>query len=266
MFHGNIDTDVKWDDLGLDEAAENAILADELPPLLIVMPDGGWIANNSSGGPYSFEGVILNELIPAIEATYCAWPEPDGRAIGGLSRGGYWSLEIAFRNPEFFSSVGGHSPALIDIAAGPNLDPIYTWEYKDLSGLRIYVDIGENDYLRAKAVELHDRLTAGGIQHDWSLNEGGHEDVYWASRVNDYLAWYAQLWPKESVAYSTVRYRNAIKIGSLIRLFNPSYLDRNSSLVAICFSTTDPDKNCQKGNCEKNQDSQFRQSRGKYGH
>jgi enterochelin esterase-like enzyme len=201
MFHGNIDTDVKWDDLGLDEAAENGMLADELPPFLIVMPDGGWIANNSSGGPYSFEGVILNELIPAIEATYCAWPEPDGRAIGGLSRGGYWSLEIAFRNPEIFSSVGGHSPALIDIAAGPDLDPIYTWEHKDLSRLRIFVDIGENDYLRANAILLHDRLTAGGIQHDWSLNEGGHEDIYWASRVKEYLTWYAHFWPKDSEAY-----------------------------------------------------------------
>ncbi|MEJ2747468.1 MAG: alpha/beta hydrolase-fold protein, partial [Anaerolineae bacterium] len=105
MLPGNDQTDAIWDDLGLDETAEAAIQHDQIPPLIIVRPDGGWIALNSSGGDHSYESVIMDDLIPFIESNYCAWPSAEGRAIGGLSRGGYWALEIAFRHPEQFVSV-----------------------------------------------------------------------------------------------------------------------------------------------------------------
>jgi len=85
MLPGNIHTDSIWDELGLDEAAEAAINAKTIPPLLIVMADGGLLAYNTSGGPASYEGMVLTELIPHIESRYCAWKDPAGRAIGGLA-------------------------------------------------------------------------------------------------------------------------------------------------------------------------------------
>jgi enterochelin esterase-like enzyme len=194
LLPGNIHSDTIWDELGIDEAAENAILGQAIPPLLIVMPEGGQTANNTSGGPYSYEGVILNDLIPFIEATYCAWSEAAGRAIGGLSRGGYWALEIAFRHPAHFVSVGGHSAALLDIAAGPELNPQYTGLNNNLGSLRIYLDIGANDYVMANIRRLHEDMAAAGIPHTWVLNEGRHENAYWAAHIADYLTWYTTAW------------------------------------------------------------------------
>ncbi len=201
MFHGNTHTDTAWDDLGLDEAADAAILAGEIPPLIIAMPDGGYLANNSSGGPNSFEGVMLNEFIPYVEETYCAWPQPAGRAIGGLSRGGYWALEIAFRFPEHFISVGGHSAALYDTAAGPELNPQFTGLTNDLGDLRIYLDIGEDDYLIPNIRRLHEDMVTAGRPHLWVLNEGSHEDSYWALHGIDYLRWYTEPWSFDEAAY-----------------------------------------------------------------
>ncbi|MBP8949257.1 MAG: hypothetical protein KBG73_10470, partial [Candidatus Promineofilum sp.] len=74
LFGGNIHDDSFWDTLGIDEAAEAAILAGDIPPLLIVMPDNGLLANTTTSGPTSYEGFVLNELIPHIERTTCAWP------------------------------------------------------------------------------------------------------------------------------------------------------------------------------------------------
>ena len=108
------------------DAAEAAIVAGSIPPLLIVMPDNGWLANTTTSGPNSYEGFVLNELIPHVEATYRARSEAAGRAVGGLSRGGYWSLMMAFRRPDLFRSIGAHSPALIDSFAGPAEDPSVT--------------------------------------------------------------------------------------------------------------------------------------------
>lgn len=197
IFAGNIHDENFWDMAGLDEAAEQAIRVGRIPPMLIVMPDGGYMANNTSGGPYSYEGIILDELIPHIEENYCSWRAPEGRAIGGLSRGGYWALEIAFRNPELFAGVGGHSASLLDYGAGPDMAPRSTGVSNQLGDLRIYLDIGQNDWLRYDLEELHNALEAANIEHIWHLNDGEHVDAYWVEHAAEYLRWYGSLWSTE---------------------------------------------------------------------
>ncbi len=194
MFGGNIHDDAIWDTLGLDEAAEAAIGRGDIPPLLIIMPDNGWLANTTTSGPNSYEGFVLNELIPHVEATYCAWPAADGRAVGGISRGGYWSLMMAFRRPDLFAGVGAHSPALIDSYAGPAEDPVVTGATNDLGNLRIWIDIGERDPYLRNAQPLHEALAAAGVPHEWRINPGTHDEAYWRSNLESYLAWYSDGW------------------------------------------------------------------------
>ena len=201
LLAGNIHDEHKWDELGMDEAANAAIGEGLAPPLLIVMPDGGWIANNTSGGPGSYESVVLDELIPHVEANYCASAQTADRAIGGLSRGGYWALEIAFRFPQLFASVGGHSAALLDSFAGPSINPQYTGLNNDLGRLRIYLDIGAEDYVRANTIKLHADMQAAGVPHEWHLNEGQHVDEYWAAHAAEYLAWYVAPWSRDRSHY-----------------------------------------------------------------
>jgi enterochelin esterase-like enzyme len=194
MFGGNIHDDAIWDRLGLDEAAEAAIAAGEIPPLLIVMPDNGWLANTTTSGPNSYEGFVIAELIPHIEANYCAWSAADGRAVGGISRGGYWSLMMAFRRPDLFGSVGAHSPALIDSHAGPAEDPVITGATSDLGALRIWVDIGERDPYLVEAQPLHEALVSAAVTHEWHVNEGTHDETYWRANLGNYLRWYSDGW------------------------------------------------------------------------
>lgn len=195
LFHGNVYTESHWDDLGVDEAADAAIADGGLPPFLMVLPFDGEIANNTSGGDFSFEGVVLNELIPFIEDHYCAWSDPEGRALGGISRGGYWALEIAFRHPELFGAVGGHSAALFANNAGPEYNPLTTGLNPLVNDLAIYLDIGEDDWLRQGVFDLHLAMERAGIDHVWRLNPGAHTDAYWAEHLPEYLTWYASHWP-----------------------------------------------------------------------
>ncbi len=190
MFGGNVHDDAIWDTLGLDEAAEQLIAGGHIPPLLIVMPDNGWLANTTTSGPNSYEGFVLNELIPHIEATYRGQPAREGRAVGGLSRGGYWSLMMAFRRPDLFRSVGAHSPALIDSHAGPAEDPTITGATNNLGDLRIWIDIGERDPYLIQARPLHEALSAAGIAHEWRLEPGTHDEAYWRAHLEQYLLWY----------------------------------------------------------------------------
>lgn len=194
MLPGNIYTDSIWDELGLDEAAEAGIKEKRIKPMLIVMLSGGQLANTTSGGPGSYESFMLEEFIPYFEGTYCALPNGKGRAIGGMSRGGYWALEIAFRHPDEFLSVGGHSAALVDYNGGPTINPSNTGLDNDLGALRIYLDIGENDWLLNNVQQLHEQMAAAQRPHTWVLNQGIHEEAYWATHLEEYLEWYAEPW------------------------------------------------------------------------
>ena len=197
LFHGNIYTESQWDDLGIDEAADAGIAAGLWPPFMIIMPYGGEIANSTAGGDISFEGVVVNELVPYIEDQYCAWPEPAGRAMGGLSRGGYWSLEIGFRYPEMWAAIGGHSAALFSDNASPVFNPVDTWTILTLVETPLYLDMGEGDWLRQGAYDLHAALDAAGVEHEWQLNPGEHTESYWRQHVPEYLAWYTYYWPAD---------------------------------------------------------------------
>ncbi len=201
MLPGNIHTDSVWDNLGLDDAAEAAIKRGEIPPLIIVMAAGGQLSNYTSGGPWSYESVIMDDLIPYIESTYCSWQEPAGRAIGGMSRGGYWALEIAFRHADQFASVGGHSASLYDFYGGPDVVPQSTGLANDLGDLRIYFDVGEDDWVIPNVRKLHEDLETAGKEHVWIVNDGWHEDAYWASHTKEYITWYSEPWPMQRDTY-----------------------------------------------------------------
>ena len=59
---------------------------------------------------------------------------------------------------------------------------------------RIYLDIGDRDYLMDKALWFEELLTELNIPHEWHLNLGRHEDVYWSSHLEEYLRWYTEEW------------------------------------------------------------------------
>jgi enterochelin esterase-like enzyme len=196
MLHGYPFDDSHWDEIGIDEAADAGIAAGTLPPLIIAMPaaDNEGTYTSTSGGPGSFEGVLLNEFVPYIEATYRVMDGAEARAIGGMSRGGVWSLEIAFHNPDRFAAVGGHSAALNVNRAPPVYDPLFLSADPTIRSMRIYLDVGEDDWVLSGMEELHAALTAAGVAHDYHIFNGYHDDSYWSEHVAEYLAFYAAGW------------------------------------------------------------------------
>ena len=66
----------------------------------------------------------LEELIPAVERDFCTRNDRDHRAIGGISRGGFWAYSLALRHPDIFGIVGGHSAAFDTGNAPPDSNPL----------------------------------------------------------------------------------------------------------------------------------------------
>lgn len=85
--------------------------------MIIVMPDAGnsWYVNWPEDGTaqkQAWEDHIVGDVIGHVDATYRTLAQREGRAINGLSMGGFGSLAIGLRHPDLFVSIGSHSGAL----------------------------------------------------------------------------------------------------------------------------------------------------------
>ena len=56
-----------------------------------------------------YSDFFLQEFMPHIERNYRIVPGRSGRAISGISMGGYGALRFAFAHPELFSAVSAQS-------------------------------------------------------------------------------------------------------------------------------------------------------------
>lgn len=210
LLHGLGSREQHWEELGAVEAMDRGIRLGALPPMLLVMPYYGSIGqmNNFPPNP-SYETVILDELIPAIENDFCTWSRREYRAIGGISRGGFWAYSIAFRHPDEFSAVGGHSAVF---PTNPNevpaaFSPLELAQNSGLlpeANLRMYLDNGAGDSAASSQQQLSSRLEARTIPHTYTIHPvGEHNDEYWSSHVSEYLAFYGREWPRSFDALPT---------------------------------------------------------------
>ncbi|HUS94337.1 MAG TPA: alpha/beta hydrolase-fold protein [Patescibacteria group bacterium] len=201
LIHGSIQDDSHWLDLGLAQYLDAGITSGRFPPLIAIMPNSGRFGNYTSGGWNSIEGITVNSLLPYVDDNYCSWQDPAGRSIGGISRGGYWALEIAFKYPDLFGAVAGHSSQLRFETDPAKHNPLATYANTNLSGMRIWLDRGEKDFLRVGQDQLHTLLLEAGISHVYQVNEGGHNEAYWVDHLAEYIDWQTALWPRDRLDY-----------------------------------------------------------------
>jgi len=197
LLHGWPLDERHWDALGVDELADDWVSRQVVGPFIIVMPgvgkDGLYV--NSSGGSASFEGMMIDELVPLIDTAYSTWADPSGRAVGGISRGGVWALEIALRHQDVFSIVGAHSPALALNRPLPQYDP-FLLATQDVTSLRFYLDAGDKDWSRTTTMQFDELLKNQGVDVIYQTHEGGHTDALWSSAMSDYIDYYTLTWPR----------------------------------------------------------------------
>jgi enterochelin esterase-like enzyme len=90
--------------------------------------------------------------------------------------------------------VGGHSVALSVNLAPPVYDPLYLAADPAIRSLRIYLDVGQDDWTRPSMDDLHNKLNASEVAHDYYVYEGSHADAYWAAHLQEYLLFYTAGW------------------------------------------------------------------------
>ncbi len=193
LLHGQTYTDDQWIRLGAVDAINELLLNGEIMPFIIVFPDDHYW--NTPAGT-TFGARLVDDLIPYIDQTYRTLPDPRFRAIGGMSRGAGWALQLGLTRPDLFSIIGLHSLAVFQRDASKVDDWIQ--DIPPASRPSIFMDIGESDQelISAKAVE--NLFTQFDIHHEWHLYSGAHTEEYWSAHVEEYIRWYASQWNNPS--------------------------------------------------------------------
>ncbi len=112
LLHGYMQNYTIW---GRNLAA--AFYARNLNELILVLPDGGnsWFINYASsedGQINNWEDHIIEDVIAYVDANYRTEARREGRAIAGLSMGGFAAYSLGLRHPHLFVSIGSTSGAL----------------------------------------------------------------------------------------------------------------------------------------------------------
>jgi len=96
---------------GVEEAWEEKRLGE----FVIITPQGeNSFYINSRDGHILYEDFFIREFVPQMERRYRLLHDRSGRAICGISMGGYGALRFAFKYPRMFASVAVHMPALME--------------------------------------------------------------------------------------------------------------------------------------------------------
>ncbi len=92
-------------------------------PLILVMPDGenSWYTNSPTRPNYAYEDYIVKDLIRYVDGNYRTIADRHGRAIAGLSMGGYGAMKIGLKFANLYQSVASFSGALGLARPGLNL-------------------------------------------------------------------------------------------------------------------------------------------------
>jgi enterochelin esterase-like enzyme len=190
LLHGQSTDDEQWVRMGATDAADLMIERGDLPPFLIVLPNEEYYLKDPSES--TFGRIVAEDVTAWVKETYNACRDRHCWAIGGVSRGASWAMELGLNYYDTFGAVATHSQAVFN--GFFELAPQWIKAIPPALMPRLAMDIGRDDYLYLSTKQFEQTLTDNRVLHEWTVNNGIHEEAYWSVHMEDYLAWYARSW------------------------------------------------------------------------
>lgn len=130
LLHGYGGTHRDWLRAGqLAATADRLIAHGGLKPLIVIMPAAGnsWYVNTPELGPAGMLADALSEdLVAHVDARWPTIATRAGRALAGLSMGGYGAVRLALAAPQRFVAAASLSGALFSgDAHSPFFNPVF---------------------------------------------------------------------------------------------------------------------------------------------
>ena len=128
--------------------------------LIVVMPEGndGWYTDSSISATDKYESYILQELLPDVQQRYRTIEARYGRAIAGLSMGGYGAIKFGLKSPQTFVFAASMSGAF-GITRFGEKDVPASWR----ESLKLFGPVGSETRKANDVFEIAGKLTADRV-------------------------------------------------------------------------------------------------------
>ncbi|WP_189481059.1 alpha/beta hydrolase [Alishewanella tabrizica] len=196
-----------------------ATLADHYS-MIVVMPNGDknkWYMDSPINSNYRYRSYIAQDVVQYVDQHYRTITTPAGRALAGLSMGGYGALHIALQHPDIFgamaSTSGGVDPRPfvgsfdLDSVLGDANTLSENWHnaaiISQIARLKmqsqaLYIDCGDNDFFIDANRQLHQALRAKEIPHHYAEWPGEHNWDFWQRSIHHQMIFFSQFFKVES--------------------------------------------------------------------
>lgn len=138
----------------------------------------------------SFESAF-GEIVSFIDSRYRTVAKKEGRAICGLSMGGFHTLYISLNNPDTFNYSGMFSAAIG--VTDPNISPVYQdfdaklKKYFDAKPALLWIGCGKTDFLYKSNEEFRSKLSSSSYPFTYMETDGGHIWRNWRIYLSEFL-------------------------------------------------------------------------------
>ena len=196
LQHGMGEGETSWMLQGkMQHIMDNAIAKGEAVPMIVVMESGdikqsfGGGNNRQGMSDYgaSFYPVLLNDLIPYIDANFRTRADREHRAMAGLSWGGHQTFDIVLNNMDKFAWMGTFSGAIFGLDVKTAYNGVFANAEEFNKKMHyFYMNWGSEDFIKSQPIV--DGLRQLGIKVDSSVSEGtGHEFLTWRRGLHEFI-------------------------------------------------------------------------------
>lgn len=105
-------------------AARSWFAAQASQGMIIVTPNAGesWYVNSVIQPKAKYEDFVVKDLVSYIDAHYRTLASREGRAVAGVSMGGWGAMLLGLKHPDLFRAVGALSAPYLISRQSPNMD------------------------------------------------------------------------------------------------------------------------------------------------
>jgi len=205
-YHGFGDTTLSAINQGrIPQMMDNLLAEGKIKPMLVVVPETETDTATTTPESYRYADIrsqfylpnatlgdreLIHDIIPLIGQRYNVRKDSAGRAIAGLSQGGYQAELSALKHPESFGWLGLFSGVTTVTVPDEKVTQRLADPQSINQQLRNFtLVIGEKDEVTGKDIkELKAQLDKQGIHNDYTVYPGlGHEMDVWRPAYAEFV-------------------------------------------------------------------------------
>ena len=196
LQHGMGEDETGWSKQGhMQHIMDNAIANGEAVPMIVVMESGDVKApfrggdNRQGFSSYgaSFYKVMINDLIPYIDANFRTKTDRDHRAMAGLSWGGHQTFDLVMNNMDKFSYMGAFSGAIFGLDAKTAYDGKFANGDEFNKKIHyLFLSCGSEENFGTE--KLAESLRNCGVKVDFQVSPGTHHEwLTWRRGLKQFI-------------------------------------------------------------------------------